>query len=155
MGTTKFLEKEDFFSFLISCEANGYDREKEKQKYLKFNIIKNCTGEEEFFTLPNGKKDGKYISRYNDGSVYQEIHYDNGKRHGKYTEMHYSGGISEECEYVNGKRHGDFLEFYHDGTINEKGKYVDGKREGIWVFSHFFSKTRQETFYRNGEIYRK
>ena len=51
----------------------------------------------------NGKKEGRWVVRWNDGSR-REIPYRNGLRHGREHDYDSSGKLEETNVYVNGER---------------------------------------------------
>ena len=50
-----------------------------------------------------------------------------GRRHGKWVYYFSNGSVKEEGPYIEGKRHGKWVEFSYEGP------YVEGKKHGLWI----------------------
>ena len=81
--------------------------------------------------LQQGKRQGSWVNRYADGTVYEGPYVDD-KRHGQWVERDADGDV-REGSYVDGKQHGQWVTHFASGDVWE-GPYVDGKLHGHWVF---------------------
>lgn len=78
---------------------------------------------------------------FEDGVLYQEVHYTTGEIKGVRNIYYESGKLKNKRSYAKGKIEGSFSEFYETGELLEKGNYMNNLKEGLW-----------EVFYKNGKI---
>jgi antitoxin component YwqK of YwqJK toxin-antitoxin module len=100
----------------------------------------------------DGKQEGMWEYRYENGKLRKVIHYRNDDRHGSYKEWHESGNLRYEGQYVKGNKSGEWIEYYDaPDKIRNKGNYVDGKQEDRWVLWHENGKVSNVIYYRNND----
>ena len=90
--------------------------------------------------MKDGKKEGKWMVWYDNGTKQEEQNYKDGKKNGLSTLWFENGQKSYEGTFKDGKRDGLFTEWYENGQKEEEGRYKDGE--------YFLSNTWNE----NGEI---
>ena len=103
----------------------------------------------------NGKHEGSHISYYDDGTLWVKTTMKNGKEHGL-SEFYYSSDYGGRPQWkghnTNGERDGDWIGWWDNGQLHYKGRYVNGKEEGKWiVYSDDGSVSKEYTgFFKNG-----
>ena len=75
----------------------------------------------------NGKKDGKWTTRWGNGQKWEEGSYKDSKKYGKWTTWRENGQKQEEGTYKDGKKHGKWTTWYENGQKNFERSYKDGK----------------------------
>ena len=81
----------------------------------------------------DGKKNGLFISWYENGKKWFESNYVDGKRNGLFIEWNEDGTKYSETNYVNGNKNGLFIEWNKDGTKYSETNYVNGKINGFRI----------------------
>ena len=148
-------------------DANWNQTEKEKATYYRpspktknngFWIVDyyiNVTKQMEGFSLndnPNNEKfDGLVKYYYENGVLYQEIHYKEGTIHGKRKVYDKDGKIKTTSEYKKGKIEGDFSEYYDSGELMTRGIYENNLEEGTWKIFYKTGKIKEKGKYEKGE----
>ena len=113
--------------------------------FQKFGDMKVPLGK-----MKGGKKEGKWMVWYDNGTKQEEQNYKDGKKNGLTTEWKENGIKVRETQYLNDEKYGletyyrkeggmynqvDWIDrlnytnttFYEDGTIMSKGKFVNNK----------------------------
>jgi antitoxin component YwqK of YwqJK toxin-antitoxin module len=83
--------------------------------------------------MKRGKRNGKFIQRYFDGSVETTATYKNDLLEGVETRHYHTAGPSMQVEYSKGIKHGRVTAWFIDGTIRETGTYVNDMPDGEWL----------------------
>ena len=80
--------------------------------------------------IKDGKKDGPWVSYYENGQLSVKGTYKVGQLYGPYTLYHYAGQLEGKGTYKDGKRDGSWTHYHDNGTVNEKytGTFKDGVR---------------------------
>lgn len=85
--------------------------------------------------LKNGRKEGTWITFWNNGSKAFVQNYSQGKRVGTIHHYSYEGVLTLEGSYnLEGEKHGRWLWYYEDGNLWQKAEYNKGKKEKWLVF---------------------
>ena len=72
------------------------------------------------------------VSRYINKQIHEDFYFDNlGRKQGRYVSYYDNGKILQECFYIDGKPEGDFKKYYNDGELEKHDKYKNGKKHGI------------------------
>ena len=101
-----------------------------------------------------GKKTGKWIERYEDGSLREEAGYLEGKYHGE-RRRYDKGVLTYAEEYANGAYHGKVIEYGKYPIIWTEATYTEGRKEGRKQYNDD-GTLRYEDLYQEGDmIYRK
>jgi antitoxin component YwqK of YwqJK toxin-antitoxin module len=88
---------------------------------------------EEYYTLPNGKKEGIYKYYYDGGQLSTKCRYLNGKKEGLYEISYIDGKLHERSNFVNDKKEGICENWWDNGALYAKYVYNSGKREELYV----------------------
>ena len=135
-------------------------------KYQKF-FVANTTKAylvEKYYYDQNGKKQGKYISYYKDGTINKEGIYKDNIKFGPWKNYKTVPFINSDSidnsvylqsleYYKDDKRNGKFKEFYEDGSIQGEGKYKDDQLFGECKWYYRNSQKSSLEFYKeNGKI---
>lgn len=102
--------------------------------------------------MKNGKKEGSWISYYDNGQLQEKSNYKNGRPHGFAIGYYKNGTIHYETNWKNGQEHGDWRDNYEYGTIRRKGQYKFGKMEGYWEYYHKNGELNEKLNYQNGKL---
>ena len=106
----------------------------------------------EQYTL--GKKDGKFITFYSNGAVYEVKTWKNGLESGKWQEFFDDGQLKLESSYVNGKRQGP-MNVYDLGNTDSpviQGNYMGDLKEGQWIFYNALANVRDTVIYHKDMV---
>ena len=98
--------------------------------YKKFTDVPftgEVTGEEQG-KLKDGKRDGPWVSYYDNGQVWRKGTFKNGKRDGPWIDYHDNGQLWSKGTYKVGKEDGPWFSYKKDGTVWEEwtGTYRNG-----------------------------
>lgn len=135
-----------------------------KRKYLSITIIllflSNLTWGQEGVTVNitdvNGKKQGAWIKKFPDGTVFYRATFKDGIPVGLFTRYYDTGQKVSELTYSKNGTEADAVMFYPDGCIAAKGKYVNKMKEGKWKFyssddaNHLINEETYSANKRNG-----
>ena len=89
-----------------------------------------------------GKKDGKHLKWFDDGTLSYEAHYKTGKLHGAVKTWWRSGTLRSQGNYSLGKVDGTQRQWYKSGALFKQLNYTMGLQEGM-----------QKAWRQNGKIY--
>ena len=81
----------------------------------------------------NGKREGKWISYYENGQIKKEGNYMNGWYYGSWNSYYENGQIESKENFSNQKREGKWISYYENGQIKTEGNYKYGKRKDKWT----------------------
>jgi len=102
-------------------------------------------------TYKDGKREGMWISFWNNGNVENEGVFKDGKEHGLFESYYRNGQLKERKTYKEGREEGLVEQFNENGHLEYKGNYRDGKQHGL---SEWFDKNSQLRYrgnYKKGE----
>ena len=68
------------------------------------------------------------VLRYPNGGILSVSTYLDGKRHGKFESRYRNGRRKLLLSFENGVRHGKWIEWFSDGTMYSCGIYINGKK---------------------------
>jgi antitoxin component YwqK of YwqJK toxin-antitoxin module len=88
----------------------------------------------------DGKKHGRWVSYFADGTKQSEGVYDMGEKDGAWILYWPSGGVKSEAMFAKGKYTGLYV-CYHDNGVKQwegyynpiRGNSADGTKEGVWL----------------------
>ena len=166
-------------------ETYRYNKLYEKRTYKKGKVDGNVTtygsdGKTVIAesTSSGGKRNGRYVSYYSNGTIDKEQEFKEGKEHGYLRTYDQNGNVKWDCYYEEGKMHGqqtqlffsnvgnyvkisnyehgtlvgDYAELYEEGALKEKGQYdKNGKKTGLWITGNKDGSITDESEYMNGE----
>lgn len=99
----------------------------------------------------NGFREGMWTSYYpNTKQVHYQGHYRRGKRTGRWVWKYMDGTIKEIQHYKNGRKNGPWLSYFSDGSIQSKGHFVNNVRTKQWVIRNLDRLVTQKGIYDNG-----
>ena len=107
------------------------------------------TGDEQG-SFKNGKKDGSWISYYDNGQLLTKRPYKNGKKDGPWVGYHKDAKLRIKGTLNDGKKDGPWVWFYDNGQLRSKGIYKNGKKDGPWVSYHDNGQLEAKGTYKNG-----
>lgn len=117
-----------------------YEDDQHHGPYVKYHF--DATTKEEYGEHRNGKREGEWIIRYDDGELKAVSNWQDGKRQGSeitYWSSGYGDGlIRAKRSYKDDELHGLEEAFYSnsDNTIRRRGSWADGKMFGLWTQWH-------------------
>jgi len=83
----------------------------------------------------NGKKDGEWISYFQDGVILSEEYYIGELRNGVCSTFHNNGQLKKKLNYVEGRiEDGNYEEYHPTGEVRLKGTYLNGEKEGPFTY---------------------
>ena len=84
--------------------------------------------------MKDGKKEGKWMVWYNNGTKEEEQNYKDGKKNGLWTWWYENGKKLSEGTYKDGKEDGLGILWYENGKKQVQGTFNDdGRRDGLWT----------------------
>ena len=88
--------------------------------------------------VTNGKRVGLWINyapfTNKEGNFkLSECHYEDGKKDGRFITYYENTQIKFKCFYEQGKLNGLYKSFHIDGKLFEEGNYKNNKRIGSWI----------------------
>lgn len=100
----------------------------------------------------SGVKNGKFVSYYGDGKLYQQAQYKNDQLEGEAKMYYDNGNLHKQFILSGGKKNGLYHVYNRNGNPDYAETYADGKREGT-VRSYFKSGALYyQGQYKNDEI---
>jgi len=85
------------------------------------------------------ERDGLYYEKFTDVPFSGEVtggeqgSFESGKKEGAWISYWDNGQLEAKGNYENGKLEGAFVRYWDNGQLRSKGNYKDGKKEGAWV----------------------
>ncbi|MDG1841302.1 MAG: toxin-antitoxin system YwqK family antitoxin [Crocinitomicaceae bacterium] len=102
-----------------------------KERYSNYTgIIKKCYDNgkvEKFYTIKNGKQDGKARAWHKNGKLAAKANFQNGEVDGVVKRWYENGNIEGEAFFKNGNLNGKSLRYYNNGNLKEEASFIDGK----------------------------
>jgi antitoxin component YwqK of YwqJK toxin-antitoxin module len=102
-------------------------------------------------TDQQGRKQGRWITRYSNGNIRYEGTFKDNQPVGEFKRYYENSTLSSILVYRNNGNDADALLFYPNGYISAYGKYINRLKEGKW---QFFSSSA-EGYLINEEMYHK
>ena len=121
--------------FILSCNQKGIHIV--KKEYYPDGIIKTA------ITYIDSLRDGKAISYYENGKIFQEQYYKNGTEDSIFKEYYSNGVLKKQGMYSYGTLMGSVYYYYLDGRI--KG-YNAKSYKGETFYSIFFDSLGNKTY---------
>ena len=97
------------------------------QKFTDVPFTGQTTGQKQG-TFKNGKKEGPWVTYYDNGQLEPKGNYKNGKWDGPWIGYRRSGRLYWKGDYKNELKEGPWVFYHKDGTVNEhpSGNYKNG-----------------------------
>ena len=105
------------------------------------------------YELQNGMFIGDYIEWNDDGSIRSKGNYQHDNRDGKTVTYYPNGQVWEEEMYVNGLLHGVSLEYYTNGKLKSKKTYVNNALHGMVEEYDEEGNLKKKYLYRADNLY--
>ena len=109
--------------------------EREGIYYKKFTDVPfsgKVTGIEQG-TFKNGKKEGPWVSYWENGQLKMKGDYGDRGREGPWVSYWENGQLEMKGDYRDRGREGPWVSYWENGQLEMKGDYKNGKTEGPWV----------------------
>jgi hypothetical protein len=150
------------FLLTVSCISSSTNEETNTESdTLKTNAYKRYVDSMKqrnplLILPPDTEYTGEYIDRWPNGLVKFRGYFRFGKRHGQWVSFFENGEPWSEVHYDKGLRHGPYMVYYPGLKKRIEGYYKNDMRDSIWCFyDSSGSKIREILFRRNVEIQRK
>ena len=86
--------------------------------------------------IKNGKREGPWVSYFENGQLWDKGDYKNGEREGPWVSYFENGQLDSKGTWKNGKEEGPWVGYFDNGQLETKGNFKDGLEEGPWVTYH-------------------
>lgn len=133
------------FAFLFSCSSNHsvapieQTTEKVPSQISQTESVKPIKMED--------LSEGENLVRYPNGVKQYEGNVLNGKRQGKWMYWYKDGSIWSECEYNEGKKNGKTAVWFENGKKRYEGEYKNDVKSGKWTYWDETGKLAKELTY--------
>lgn len=128
--------------------------------------FETINGEKVNYTDSSNYKQGKWIIKYNSGSLKEEGIYKDGRKEGLWKSYFSNGKLKAEITMVGSRPRGPYKLYYENGNLQEEGTWANTKNTGSFKRYHpngkiqqdfnFTSSGRrqgtQKYFYDNGQL---
>jgi antitoxin component YwqK of YwqJK toxin-antitoxin module len=106
----------------------------------------------ESFELKDDLQDGKYLVYLDEQKIFLDYQgaVISGKRSGKWVWYYPNGSIKRVIEYSNSHYDGDYKRYYSDSKLCLTGRFKNGLREGLWNSFHPNGQKKSEGRFTNG-----
>lgn len=144
------------------CRSKMYDVDGVLMAYGKYvNQLKDSTwtyyaynggtviGRENFI---EGKRNGKKITYYENGNIYEEITFENDVEQGSWKMYYSSGALKIDAKYLDGNLDGKIVYYHSNGKVEVEGFYKNAVENGYWRFYDVHGRIEKEAYYKNGEL---
>tara|TARA_B110000967_G_scaffold208492_1_gene260915 strand:+ start:3919 stop:4404 length:486 start_codon:yes stop_codon:yes gene_type:complete len=149
-----------------SSQNKGFKRLSEEKVIIKGDTLFKLEGDQyqKFFAsgkveyegkLINDKKEGHWITFYEDASLCKEIDYSKGQQDGKFIWYFTNGNKQQEADVVNGIKHGEDKYWNKDGTLNSITTFENGEQIEIRAYKPNYLNTTDTTTYKGDVIWKK
>lgn len=125
---------------LSNCSSNQKNELSEEEKAAKeahkadsANLAK-ILGENPFLEPPDTNYTGDFFMRYQNGITRVRGFFRFGKKHGKWMYFFENGTLWSEAFYEKGLNEGEATVYHPNGKVYYKGSYKNGKPSGLWEF---------------------
>jgi len=98
------------------------------------------------------KKDGIWLTYFNNGKLRQKENYKNGLLHNRVEIYYENGNLLLESFFDNNKRTGCWKFYYENGTVAYEGNYLKDKKEGDWLIYDINGNLKIKEVFKDGKI---
>lgn len=116
--------------------------------WTQWNLPGLQPGEGEHNT--KGRKEGRWVWKWEDGSLREERHYSDGVLDGTVTAWYEDGRKQSAEEYEKGKRVGIWRYWHRNGQLAAQEEYRAGEPHGLWQMWHEDGTKAMQGEYREG-----
>ena len=129
---------------LTSCGKEKKERIEDKSKLE----IRN----EKFYVIGENKPyTGTFISKHENGNLWEEEKYKDGLHHGEFKTYFTNGQLILLNVYKDGNLDGPHKAYYENGNLRIEGTYKNGNLEGILRMYYENGQLWSESIYENDE----
>ena len=99
------------------------------EKFTDAPFTGEVTGKEHG-SIENGKREGAWVTYYENGQLWYKGDYKSGKQEGAWVSYHKTGKLKSKGNFKNGKATGAWVGYLKDGTVFKDwtGTFKDGKK---------------------------
>ena len=76
--------------------------------------------------IKNGKREGPWVSYFENGQLWDKGDYKNGEREGPWVSYFESGQLDSKGTWKNGKEEGPWVGYFDNGQLDTKGNFKEG-----------------------------
>lgn len=147
-GTRQFSEVKEGYTSIgcVKTDENGNDIKHGPFKSLHPNGQLYVTA-----TYVEGKMDGEYEDRYNNGKTERKLTLKKEVWNGKFIKYHANGQIEEVSNYIDGNLDGPSETYYENGKAKKTCTYKNGLTVGLLSEFHNNGTKAAEGKYENGK----
>jgi antitoxin component YwqK of YwqJK toxin-antitoxin module len=102
-----------------------------------------------------GKKNGKSVKYYPEGSISEILNWEDDLKHGEWMQFYEDSTLRRSTSYLNGKLHGEYRIYSPTGVSLVQGAYLNGRMNGTWIFRDNEGNLANRLEYDNGKILNK
>jgi len=104
---------------------------------------------------PDSNFTGDYVDKYASGITKFKGYYRFGKRHGQWISFYESGLPWSEMHFDKGIRSGINITYFDTGKERYKGIYKNDKRDSIWMFFDSIGNLAERLLYKDDKVIQK
>lgn len=104
---------------------------------------------------PDSTFTGDYIDKYPNGITKFKGFYRFGKKHGQWISFYQNGLPWSELHFDKGIRSGINITYFENGKERYKGIYKNDKRDSIWLFFDSIGNLAERLQYKNDKVIQK
>jgi hypothetical protein len=101
---------------------------------------------------PDSTYTGDYVDRYPNGVVKFQGQFRFGERHGQWMSFYNDGKPWSEMHYDKGLRHGPNNTYYENGKLRYTGRYVLDRQDSIWDYYDSLGNLAEKVLYKNDRV---
>lgn len=107
----------------------------------------------EGFYDKEGNRQGKHLSYFTNGKLFEESNYKDGNLDGPYTQYYPNGKVFLTTSYKNGTEDGYNKSVYLNGKTKTEGWVVNGEKQQNWITYNPMGDLYKNEYYVNGSPY--
>jgi antitoxin component YwqK of YwqJK toxin-antitoxin module len=104
------------------------------------------------YQVVEGKKNGKFIVYYPDGTLAQSGYVIDNKNVGEWKYFYTNGELECKGKFINDAPQGEWVFYYPDGTLKSTGVFKEGQRHGLWFEYNDNGKLKLIYIFRYGRF---
>lgn len=104
---------------------------------------------------PDSMYTGTYIDKYPSGITKFTGFFRFGKRHGQWLSFYENGLAWSEMHYDKGLRHGPNITYFENGKVRYSGFYKNDLRDSIWTYYDSLGKVAEKLQFRNDKLVKR
>lgn len=104
---------------------------------------------------PDSNFTGDYVDKYPSGITKFKGFYRFGKRHGQWISFYENGLPWSEMHFDKGIRNGVNIAYFENGKERYKGIYKNDKRDSIWMYFDSIGNIAERLLFKNDKVIQK